>query len=73
MFNAYEVEFADLVNTIILIVKYYIYVKRTLKDPITFPGIIAAISKYKRIEFIAARITNNVTKHNKKWEMYDCI
>ena len=46
IFNAYKEEFADLVNTIILTVKHYIYAQRCLNKKLNFVEVIKTIEKY---------------------------
>ena len=60
-----------MVNTIILIVKYYIYVQKCFGNVPQFEGVICNISKYKAIEFKISYELRNFDKINKKWCMYD--
>ena len=68
----YKDSFAPMVNTIILIVKYYIYKQRATDKTISFVGVIQEIAKYKRIEELAVKIFH-VNKHKDKWLMYDKV
>ena len=72
LLNKYKEAFTDMVNTIILITKYYIYTQRSFKHQLSFRDVISYISKYKRIEFMAAKKTGKISHHLKKWHMYDC-
>ena len=62
-----------MVNVIIRIVKFYIYIQRTKKESVSIIEVIKFISKYKRIEDIGAKCTKTVNKHIKKWAMYDML
>ena len=50
IFNMYKNEFKQMVNTLILIMKYYIYVKKIHGHKPNFSELLCQISKYKRIE-----------------------
>ena len=69
IFNDYKDSFAGMVNTILLITKYYIYVQWCLNKELNFQ----AIQKYKFIEEKAARLTGRVKQIKDKWTMYDFI
>ena len=73
IFNCYKVSFSDMINTIVLITKYYVYAQRTLGNKLNFKELIAQISQYKRIEEISARSSGKSEKHDKKWHMYNFI
>ena len=73
IFNAYKDAFPNLVNTIILIAKYYIFVQKVKSDELSFQALICSISKYKRIEEIIAIRSGKLNKHRKKWKMYERI
>ena len=73
IFNEYKEEFADLVNTICLIVKYFIYVQKCYNQLPTFPAMIQAITQYKCIEMKAAYKIGIAKKIKHKWCMYDMI
>ena len=69
LFNGYKGPYPEMVNTIILIVKYYVYVQRCLKEKLNFLGVIKSIEKYKKIEEIAAKKLGKLGKHNRKWSI----
>ena len=73
IFNRYKDVSAPMVNTLILITKYYIYVQRCLKKKLLFVELIEKIEKYKYIEFITAKSTNRLKKCKYKWSLYDMI
>ena len=71
--NVYKDSFPDMVNTILLITKYYIYVQRCLKNSLSFTGVLQSIQKYKRIEEMSAVILQKSKKIKTKWQMYDML
>ena len=71
--NKYKDSFPQLVNTIILIAKYHIYVKRCLNEKINFTEFIGNVTQYKMLERVIAKRRNKLDKHNKKWLMYDKV
>ena len=71
--NQYKGDAEDLVNTLILITKYYIYVQRCLKREIRFIDLVGVIAKYKSIELDAGRLVHKYKKYQLKWEIYDMI
>ena len=73
IFNKYKGAFAPLVNTLILITKYYIYVQRCLNKKLNFYELITAIEKYKKVEFVVAWKENKLKKCRYKWCLYDMI
>ena len=73
LFNAYTDSFELMINTIILIVKYHLYCCKCKKEQPKFSNIIRLISWYKNIEYYVAKKHKKLTKHNKKWEMYDKV
>ena len=73
IFNQYKDSFPAMVNTIILITKHYIYVKRCLQDRLHFVELIQTISDYKNLESIIAYRNQKSKKHKAKWLMYDCV
>ena len=50
IFNGYKDSFPVMVNCIILITKYYIYVQKCLDKPLNFVELIAKISHYNAVE-----------------------
>ena len=56
--NIYKGPFADMVNMIILVVKYYVYVQRCYGKQVQFCDVIGEITKYKKIEENIAKRTN---------------
>ena len=73
LLNDYRGPFEDMVNTIILIVKYYIFVYKCLKRTPYFIEVVREISKYKKMEFIIASKQAKMDKIKNKWKMYDQI
>ena len=73
LFNDYKDSFPQMVNTIILIVKYYIYVQRCYGNTPNIRGAIEQIAKYKRIEELVAQRTGKSKKNTEKWAMYDTV
>ena len=71
--NDYKDSFKDMINCIILVTKYYIYVQRCLRNRLKFTEVIQAITKYKNIEKKVAHKLKLTDKHNNKWHMYDMI
>ena len=71
--NSYKGVFEGLVNTIILICKYYIYVQRCYDRELGFPALIGDIAKYKKVEKDIARNSGKLARHHKKWPMYDMV
>ena len=62
IFNNYKTAFSDLINSIVLITKHYIYVQRCLGKELKFIELIQKISFYKKIEHLAARGTKKLEK-----------
>ena len=73
LFNMYKDAFADMINTIILITKHFIYVKRCLQHSLNFTELIASISEFKNLEYVIAQRKRIQSKHQKKWLMYDLV
>ena len=71
LFNRYKDSFPQLVNTIILVVKQYIYAAKCLAQEPKFREAIARIQYYKTLEKAVAKRHNKLYLHEKKWEMYD--
>ena len=69
--NDYKGPFPDMINTIVLVTKYYVYSQHMQKKELNFIGFIKCTEKYKRIEYIVAKRSKNIKKHNNKWHMYD--
>ena len=62
-----------MVNTIILITKQFIYVKRCLKQNLQFVELAMVINRMKNVEAYIAKKNGTMNKHNKKWLMYDLV
>ena len=73
LFNRFKGCFANMINTILLIAKYYIYVKRCLKEDLRFIELTTMITQYKNIEAYIAKKNQKSKNHNQKWLMYDKI
>ena len=71
--NDYKDSFPDMVNTIILITKQYIYAARCLNEQLSFPKLISKIHLYKMIEKVIANRNRSVEKIKNKWQMYDKV
>ena len=72
-FNIYRGVNEMLINTLILITKYYIYVQRCYKKKLNFQELTKTLEKYKNIELNAARLLNKTKKIKDKWCIYDKI
>ena len=73
LLNGYKDSYPMMINTILLICKYYIYVTRCLKGKVSFPNLIKKINQTKTVEEIIARKCNKMQKHEIKWIMYDKV
>ena len=62
-----------MVNTILLIVKQYIYATRCLSEQLSFSKMLQKIQMHKIMEEIIAERRNLSTKIKKKWLMYDMV
>ena len=74
LFCTFKGLFAKLVNTVILIAKYYIYVKKCLEQKLILIELITEITNFKKLEkYIATKNLKLLKNHEKKWQMYDRI
>ena len=69
----YKDSFPNMVNTIILIAKQYIFSTRCLEKVMNFTTLVTKISTYKKLEELSAQKRNNLKVHNAKWLMYDLL
>ena len=65
LFGEYKDAFPDLVNTITLITKQYIYARKCLGKNLNFLELIKQITRYKYIESRSAICTRKLEKHKK--------
>ena len=63
----------NLVNTIILIAKQYIYATKCLKRKLNFAEIMFKVNEYRTIELVSAIKANKKKIHQLKWSMYDKV
>ena len=68
--NNYKGENALLVNTLILIVKQYIYAQSCMQKPLNFIQCLAKIHRICNLEYMIAKEHNKLPKHNMKWGKY---
>ena len=73
IFNMYKDEFADLVNTVILITKYYVYAQRCKGNKLNFTELVKAITRYKSTELAVAHKIGKTKKYVNKWCMFDMV
>ena len=73
LFNRYKDSFQLMINTIILIVKQFIYAKKCLIQKLNFLELVSAITRMKNVEEYIAKKNGKIQKHNKKWLMYDQV
>ena len=73
IFNEYKGEFDELVNTIILTTKYFIYSRKCMNENLHFQELMSVIAQTKQIEKLAAKRTKTYDKYEKKWLMYDKV
>ena len=73
MFNKYKDSFPGMVNTIILIMKHYIFRSKCLKEKLEFVKLITYISEIKSLEYMAAKGCKKLLKCYEKWLMYDKV
>ena len=73
IFNMYKDSFASMVNTIILIIKHFIYQKKCLQENLHFQQLIEIVTQTKMLEAIVAKKKRMLEKHHKKWLMYDKV
>ena len=71
VFNRYRDSFPKLVNTILLIVKQYIYAAKCQKRELKFTEIIGKIQEYKMLEKVNAIKNQKLEEHNAKWSIYN--
>ena len=57
-----------LINTLILVTKYYIYSSKCQRKQLNFNTLIARVEHYKKIEYIIALRKNKLVKHQLKWQ-----
>ena len=73
LLNRYKDSCMNMVNTIILITKQYIYSTKCLQNTLSFRNLITKISQYKTMEEIVAKKSNKLNVHNRKWYLYDLL
>ena len=70
IFNKYQGKQSELMNTLVLIMKRYVYVQKCKKKTLSFQGYISHILYVKRIESFIAFRKQKSTKHDKKWKNF---
>ena len=70
IFNEYQGRMKEIVNTLTLITKNYIYFARCNKQELNFQIVIKRITYYKKFEEYIAIHNNKRRVHDKKWQMY---
>ena len=73
IFNEYIDSFPNLVNTLILITKQYIYAARCQECNLCFPELIKLIAKYGNIEQMIAKKNKKSQEFDRKWEIYNRV
>ena len=73
MFNKYKDSFAQMVNTIILITKQYIYACKCKNELPNFGQLAHKTNYYKNLEAISAKNAKKPKFHDKKWHMYQIV
>ena len=73
IFNSYKDSFPDLVNTMILITKQYLYAKRCLAEKPCFIQLMSKISLYRELELLMVKGTKSSKKIEYKWSIYDKV
>ena len=73
IFNKYKDSFPDLINSLLLLGKYFIYVRRCLKEDLNFNAFISMVVKYKKIELISVKNLGKYAKYEYKWCLFDMI
>ena len=68
--NDYKDSFQDMVNTIILVTKQYVYATKCLKAELNFAELISKISTYYKLEGITAKRNQQIKRFRQKWHMY---
>ena len=66
----YEGQQKDLINTIILIFKQYIYASKCKQSPPQFLAALTNVVDYQRIEYRIALKTKKVQNHKRKWNAF---
>ena len=73
---SYKDSFPEMINSIILITKYYVYVQKCKGSDLNFQGLIHHLVKYKNVEMEAVKRVGNpklIKKVEYKWYMFDMI
>ena len=73
IFNAYKDSFPDLVNSLILIGKYHIYIQKWLNEKPRFTKFISEVVKYKNVELATASRIQKTKKIEYKWSLFDML
>lgn len=69
--NDYKGPEKEMINTVILLTKHFIYAQRCLNNSLRFPELITYIAKIKTTEEYIARKNGKLAKHNFKWCYFD--
>ena len=59
-----------MINTIIMITKWYIYRTRCCNEKLSFPDLVKNIAMYKSLEYAYATKNRIKSKHEAKWALY---
>ena len=73
MFCKYKDSFPKLVNLIILMTKYYIYVQRCLKKKLNFIELATQVAHMRSLEEAIAKKQGKQNNFIRKWSIYDLI
>lgn len=68
LFNTVNKNPHSVVNTIVLITKYYVYQNRCLQQDLNINQLREVILYHNKMEYLGAISNNHLEKHNKKWE-----
>ena len=70
LLNNYDGPNKSLINTMILVMKRYIYVAKCFEEKLTFIKFLTMLNQTYRIETLTASLNDKIVKHNKKWKNY---
>ena len=73
VFNEYKDSFPELVNTIVLIAKQYIYATKCLEKQLSFFQLSSKINQVREIEKYIAKKNNTMSKFQARWQIYDKV
>ena len=70
LLNNYSRKYKSLINTMIIIMKQYVYSTKCMAGSVTFMEFVGKIYKWHNIEKQAAYENNHVKAYKKKWRVY---